>query len=197
MLELAKSLEDYTARHSNFQTKRNYISLSHIALDDHELLKQWFQGFEDSYKIRLRCYKGYQMERDLIQRLISIYGKYEPECKISTGKIKLGVEYSSPNGLFKGHPEGELIIDRVDNAVPFDCKSVPLDEHLPDGKLPRKVYWQMQAYMLYGKKDKACVLYESRETGIIREYWLRPNTSVQADIQAKVNRVSAEIPCAA
>lgn len=181
---VVKSLEEHTARHSNFQTKRNYISLSHIALDDDELLKQWFHGFDDSLKIRLKCYKGYQMERDLIARLQMIYGD-----RFTPGSL---IELQAFDGLFKGHPDFS-----IDNIL-GDCKSVLLDEWLPEqGKLPRKVYWQMQAYMLYGKVDNSLVIYESRESGLLREYWLTPNKHVQDLIEQKVQRIGREIPSCA
>jgi hypothetical protein len=182
MISLARSLEEFTARHSNFQPKRHYISLSHIAIPEADILKQWFGGFDDSLQVRLKCYKGYQMEKDIVNRLIAIYGD----------RIQTEIEYSTRNGLFKCHPDFEF------DEFPGDCKSVMLDSWLPEpGKLPRKVYWQMQAQMLYGRKDKAVVIYESRETGLLRDYWLKPNASVQAEIDAKVDRIRIEIPSVA
>jgi hypothetical protein len=176
---VAQELEDYTAKISRFELKRSYLSLSHISLDDDEILSQWFNGFKDSHLTRLRCYKGYQMERDLINRVIALYGDTN---------VKLNVEVKA-GSLWKGHVEMLL------HDIPTDCKSVPLDAHLPIDRVPRKVFMQMQAYMLYGKWDLGRVIYESRESGVIREYMLQPVTSVQAQIEAKRKRVESQIPC--
>jgi hypothetical protein len=177
---VARDLEVHTAQMSGFETKRSYLSLSHISLEDEEILSQWFTGFRDSLMIRLKCYKGYQMERDLVNRVISIYG---------TDRAKLNVEVGK--GLWKGHVE--IVLD----DVPTDCKSVPLDEHLPQDRLPRKVYWQMQAYMLYGNWDTGRIIYESRESGVIRDYIVFPNSSIQRQIEEKRKRIEAQIPSVA
>lgn len=88
----------------------------------------------------------------------------------------------------KGHPDFGF------EGYPADCKSVPLDEHFPsNGKLPRKVYWQMQAYMRFSETQKALVIYESRETGSIRHYWIRENASIQRQIYSKLKFVVDEL----
>src|SRR5690606_15401377 len=100
-----------------------------------------------------------------------------PEIRMQWGLVSIA-----------GHPDLSF------NGYPADCKSVPLDEHLPkDGKLPRKVYWQMQAYMFYTQKDRALVIYESRETGLIRHYWIRANLSIQRQIHSKLEFVAGEL----
>lgn len=170
---LAQQLEDYTASISKFETKRDYISLSHIAQPEEEIISQFLHGFTDSHEIRLRCYKGYQMERDFLERIQRVLG-LNPMVEL---------EVSAFDGLVQGHPDFEFM------NSPGDCKSVPLDKHLPENKLPRKVYWQMQAYMKYLRSDRALVLYESRETGRIRDYWIRSNFSIQQEIEQKLKRV--------
>jgi hypothetical protein len=177
---VAKELEAYTASMSGFETKRNYLSLSHISMEDEEILSQWFNGFRDSHMIRLKCYKGYQMERDLINRVVSVYGPDRAKLNVEVGK-----------GLWKGHVE--IVLD----DIPTDCKSVPLDEHLPQDRLPRRVYWQMQAYMFYGNWAEGRIIYESRESGIIRDYLVAPNFSIQRQIEEKRKRIEAQIPSVA
>jgi hypothetical protein len=146
---VAKELEAYTASMSGFETKRNYLSLSHISMEDEDILSQWFNGFRDSHNVEV-------------------------------GK-----------GLWKGHVE--IVLD----DIPTDCKSVPLDEHLPQDRLPRRVYWQMQAYMLYGNWATGMIIYESRESGIIRDYLVAPNGSIQRQIEEKRKRIESQIPSVA
>ena len=46
--DIAEKLEAYTAAHSNFETRRDYISLSHCSQSAHELAKQFVGGFDPS-----------------------------------------------------------------------------------------------------------------------------------------------------
>lgn len=167
---VARELEVYTAQNSRFETERDYMSLSHSALSVDEILLQREKGFEDNELIRLRCYKGYQMEDDLKKRIKAVFGD----------RVEMNVEIAAFDGLVKGHP------DFTFDGYPADCKTVPLDEHLPrDKKVSRKVYSQMQAYMLYMGKPKSLVIYESRETGKLVDVWLRANEAVQKEIDKK------------
>jgi hypothetical protein len=171
MHSIAQDLEHFTASISNFDTERDYISMSHASLDLPEIIKTIDSGFEDSLSIRLRCYKGYQMEQDLLRRI----SKKFPHHVITT------VEYEAYGGIVKGHP------DFLFDGYPGDCKTVPLEEYLPENerRLSRKIYYQMQAYMLYGKKDKALVVMEARDTGKLRDYWLTSNQHVMGNIDDK------------
>ena len=178
---ISKLLEQYTASISNFETARKYVSLSHIGQDEGEIIRMYKAGFDDSEAIRLRCYKGYQMEKDLLKRIGACFPRQAvypfPEISMLWGHV-----------LIQGHPDFSF------EGYPGDCKTVPLDEHFPrEGKLPRKVYWQMQAYMRFSEKEKGLVIYESRETGAIRHYWIRANESVQRQIYSKLKYVVDEL----
>jgi hypothetical protein len=172
--EFTTAITKITADCSHFEPSRNYISLSHISLSVDELIEQYRNGFEDNLNVRLKCYKGYQMEADLLKRITLAFG----------ARISTGIEITLHNGLVKGHPD--FTFDRY----PGDCKSVLMDDWLPQGKnLSRKIYWQMQAYMRFTGQDKAIVIYESRESGKIEDYWLRANISVQKEIDEKIKAI--------
>jgi len=172
---ITKDIEDYTAENSNYETSRNYISLSHCSLSVEEIVNQYRNGFKDSLEIRLRCYKGYQMEFDLVMRLSKIY----------PGKIKTGTEITGFGGIVKGHP------DFMFEGCPGDCKSVLMNDWIPqNGKLPRKVYWQMQGYMKYSETNKSLVIYESREGGRIKAFWVYPNQRIQEEINLKLSQAT-------
>lgn len=172
--EITNALEGYTASNSSFEKRRNYVSLSHIHLSTAEIINQRDLGFEDSLEIRLKCYKGYQMEKDLLLRIKEVFGP----------KITIGREIKSFNGLAKGHP------DFFYENYPGDCKSVLHDDWMPNnGVLPRRVYWQMQGYMKYTNTDKALIIYESREGGKLLAGWIKANIEIQKRIEEKVEYI--------
>lgn len=176
MGQFSELLEAYTAHNSNFETSRSYFSLSHAFLPYEDIRIQMLKGFPDSHVIRLKCYKGYQMEQDLLRRITEVF----------RDTITLKPEVSAFDGMVKGHP------DFLYEGDPADCKTVPLDEHLPGERLPRRVYWQLQGYMLYMKRDRALAVYESRESGWIRDYWVKPNPTVQIEIECKYEKLIKE-----
>lgn len=99
-----------------------------------------------------------------------------------------GGEISAFNGLVRGHPDFRF------DGFPGDCKTVPLDEHLPEpGRLPRRVFFQLQGYMLYGCDDRALAVYESRENGMIRVFWVYRNARVQEQIHETLSQAAAII----
>jgi hypothetical protein len=177
MSEISIALEAYTATHSNFETSRNYVSISHAYDSAEQMISTYFNGFEDSLEIRLRCYTGYKCERDMLQRIGKVFGD----------RVKMCPEIYEYEGLVKGHPDFML------DEYPADCKTVPLDEHLPDGRMPNRVFWQMQGYMLYLQKEKSIVIYESKATGKIQDYTIHRNHNIQAQIKAKFDAVVKEI----
>lgn len=173
MGQIATFLENYTCNISHFETSRDYISISHCGLSVDEIVEQHLKGFTDTPDIRLRCYKGYQMEADLKARIKGAFPQSYAD----------GIEAVAFDGQVKGHP------DFMFDGFPADCKSVALDEHLPQGRVPRKVYWQMQGYMLYLNLPKSLVIYESRHTGKLLDFWINSNLKIQEEIHDKFTEV--------
>jgi hypothetical protein len=175
---ISEDIIKWTCENSHFEQTRNYISLSHIVASVDELINEYKNGFQDSESIRLKCYKGYQMEANLLTRIKHIYGD----------RIKTNIEISVFDGLIKGHP------DFTFDNYPADCKSVLMDEWLPkDRRLPRRIYYQMQAYMLYLNKDKGLVIFESRESGLILDCWLRQNQNIQNEVREKIKKLKEKL----
>lgn len=175
--ELESQLINYTASISQFDTKRDYISMSNIHLDAEELVKQFKEGYRATLHQKLKCYKGYQMEHDLKYRISNIL------CE--RHNIQMHVEYKTEDNLFKCHPD--LGIDEI----PTDCKSVLKDEWLPDSynKVSRKIKYQMQGQMLLGKQNRAMLIYESRESGLIKCIDVEPVAWMQDEILIKMDAV--------
>ena len=122
--EITDRLIAMTAKNSRYETERSYVSLSHCALSVDEIIGQFQNGFKDTLPIRLKCYKGYQMEDDLIGRMSDTFGF----------RVHPFNEISAYDGIVKGHPDFGFEGD------PGDCKSVLMDDWVPEkGRLPRKV----------------------------------------------------------
>jgi len=172
MENITEKLNEVTIINSNFEDKRDYISLSNIYKPVDELISDYMNGYTATDSQKIMCYKGYQMEDDLISRLIISY----------PNSIKTGHEISIENGLIKGHP------DFLFNTIPGDIKSVALDEWIPKDKfsLPKKVLWQIQAYMYFMESDKGIIIYESRQSGIIKDFLCYRNTPLQKMIGQKI-----------
>lgn len=168
----ATQLEEFTASISQFDTHRPYIGLSNIYLEPATLIDHYLNGQTSDLIGKLKCYKGYQMEKDLVGRIQSLY-----KDRISFREIE------AFDGLIKGHP------DFWYDNIPGDTKSVLMDDWFPDEKLPRKIYWQLQGYMLYGNSHKAIVVYESRESGRIKHKWVNRNEIICREIKVKVESI--------
>lgn len=181
-LSLQELMVQCTIKNSNFEESRNYVSLSHAALTVEQIVSQYKDGFKSDEESLIRCYKGYQMERDMKQRLLQI-------CEIERIYFEDYVEISAFDGLVKGHPDF-----KIDGWI-GDIKSVPLNEHLPSNEreVSRKIYFQCQAYLLYSGERKMVLLYESRESGFIREIWIHENFSIQKQIGEKYTEVVRRI----
>ncbi len=167
----------FTQVNSHFEHKRNYIPLSQAYKEFAELISDYKKGYEATVEDKLKCYKGYQMEKDIVDRLQKIY----------FNSIKTSMEISAFDGKVKGHPDFSL------NGNPGDCKSVLKDEWLPNDKLPWRVYCQMQAYMFYSGTQESYVVYESRESGILKSFTVFPDKKLQYDISYKYERVVQQI----
>ncbi len=181
--QITEKLTAWTVAHSGHQPRRDYIGLSQCSLPVDEIIRTHRDGFQTpSEKDHCKFYKGYQLEADLLRRLRAVFRE----------RVQPGGEISAFGGLVKGHPDFTL------DGFPGDCKTVPLDEHLPiDGHLPRRVFFQMQGYMLYSGKERALVIYESRENGLLRAFWVYPNRRVQDQINETLSQAVAIIRGAA
>ena len=157
-INLEKELIDITKKLSGFEKKRNYISLSHISECPRKIINNYKNGYRTNDKMLLKCYKGYQEEKDLKRRIKLLYPDF-----IETREI------SVHDGLVKGHTGGEL------RGILIEIKSIGKDKYLPVNSISTKNYWQIQAYLYFGKYKKCNGVYESRESGLIKVMEIFPN----------------------
>ena len=175
-MNIGDEIEIFTAKISGFEEKRDYVSLSNIIKPVDEMVNDYLNGYTATHEQKLKYYKGYQMEKDLLMRMKLVYG----ERLVTPVEVSYGL-------LFKGHPDFTL------DDFPGDCKSVNLDDHLPKAKLPAKVYWQINAYLFCTEKEKGLIVYESRESGKIQSRWVYPNPSIQEQIAEKIHQAENKL----
>lgn len=155
---------------SKFEERRNYVSLSNIIKPVDDLVSDYVNGQTCDNAGRLKCRMGYWMERGLMERVL----------KLQYAQMGYEIVVPSSNNLIKGHPDFKYA------KCPGDCKSFLLDEYLPDErKIPKKIYWQMNAYMLYDDADRSFLVCESRQSGMIKVITIRRNESVCNAIDEK------------
>jgi len=174
LTKLEDDLVKITSKKSNYETKRNYIPMSQAYKTEEELISDYKNGYSDNELIRLKCYKGYQMERDIIEILTDIYGE----------EITTDICLSAYSGLVQGHPDFKLW------GMFGDVKSVLMDKWIPDpDRIPRRVYMQMQSYMLFSNTKRCLLIYESRESGLLKVISVHANDNVQLEINIKFKHV--------
>lgn len=173
-IEIQNALIDYTVKNSCFDAHRNYIGLSQLHRCNREIWNAFFEGSTADLVAKLKCYKGYQMERDLVRRLQCVL-----EDEVFPGTLQDIIVY---DGLVQGHPDFYL------NGKPGDVKSVLFDNHVPQhySKIPARVLRQLQAYMYFLPASLGYVIYESRESGIIRVFSIPVNPYMQQQIREQV-----------
>jgi hypothetical protein len=172
-VDLQSRLLAWSLANSGNDEHRNYIGLSGIADCERVIIERWRGGNHPEDAELLKFGLGYDMEHILIGRLKAL------------GLYRAGPAISLYGGMVQGHtdgltPDGDLI----------EIKSVPGAQHLPvNGKLPRRVYWQVQAYLYFGRLRYAHVIYLARDTGALAVYGLRLSPEVGHEIEAKVARL--------
>lgn len=184
-MSLESRLIDWTVKHNRINPNRNYIGLSGI----HECPLVIYRNLlAETPRYRnqgemLRFYLGYAAEDDVVCRLQGL-GDYQP-----------GVTISLYDGLVQGHTDGSF-----DGSL-VEIKSVALDEWLPGfdtpnknhsatqpagTRLPRKTYWQVQAYLRYTRFAKAKAIYLSRESGLLKVFDVDRNNALGSEIHQKI-----------
>lgn len=153
-MSLETRLIDWTKHHGRLDQHRSYIGLSKIGDCPLVNYRMYFSpnGFRDDAEQLMKFYIGYASEDDVVLRLKGL------------GEYRAGVQISMFDGLIQGHTDGSF------EGRLVEIKSVGLDAWIPNGRLPHKVWWQVQAYLRYTSFQKAYVIYLARETGRLRVF---------------------------
>ena len=67
---------------------------------------------------------------------------------------------------------------------------MPVEGHIPQhGRLPSKVYWQVQAYLRFTERRYAHIIYLARDTGLTQVLGQRCHEDSGAKVAQKLERV--------
>lgn len=171
-------LIEWSVRNSGYDEHRDYIGLSTIGDCPRLIYHRYFNRTGISTEGHLKTRYNYEVEENIKNRLRQI-GAYSP-----------GKEISIHNGLVKGHTDGEI------SGCLLEIKTVPQTKYLPTNYsigISEKIYWQIQAYMLYGQYAVTLMIYFARDYGQFRIFAFAPDKSVQSKIDQKINRLIGAI----
>ena len=168
--KLQSELVNWTVRNSGFEARRPYIGLSHMGECDRLIYDQYVYGFErPKVAGHLQTRWSYEVEQIIIARLT--------EMKLFTPME----EISLFDGLVKGHPDGGVC------GSLLEIKSVQREDHFPkEGRIPRRVFWQVQAYLRYTGIRWCDVIYVARDTGILQVYEIKEQPNVGDEIDCRL-----------
>lgn len=164
------SIVNWSVDHSGHEDHRSYIGLSGIADCPLEIYERYMHGVRpNGVSGHLLTRLSYELEGILIQRLKEMK-MYQPAPEISLY-----------NGLVRGHPDGFIGPDLL------EIKTLAHEEHIPtDKRVPRRIYWQVQAYLHFTNRKQAQVLYLARSNGALAIIPVYYNQSIAEDILAKL-----------
>lgn len=168
-IDLERILIDWTIRNSGYDEHRNYIGLSGIGDCPRIIYHRFFRETPASIESRLKTRLSYEIEANLIERLtlIGIYKRRKDPIM-------------AYDGLVQGHIEGEI------SGSLLEIKTVPLFDYLPLRSVPRRVYWQSQAYMYYGGYPATLCIYFVRDDGRFKIFDLWPDYRIMMEIDRKI-----------
>lgn len=171
--ELQTSLINWTILNSGHQEDRGYIGLSGIGDCERVIYERYMHGKQASLDDHLKTRISYELESKLIQRL-SEMRLYSP-----------GETIELYDGLVQGHTDGVLAgVDLL------EIKTIPLEQWLPkDGRLPHRVFWQVQAYLHFTQRRYAHVVYLARDSGYAQVYGTRVSDRMGQKITEKLERL--------
>jgi hypothetical protein len=171
--DLQEALMNWTVRNSLHQENRGYIGLSEIADCEAVIYDRYLYGKRARVDEHCLHRMSYEMEWALIRRLTEM-GLYKPAPEICLF-----------DGLVQGHPDGF-----IGNEL-LEIKTLPREEWLPkDHILPKRIWFQVQAYLHYTDRGFAQVVYLARDTGIVSVVAVKRKVEIGETVAAKVERLA-------
>lgn len=149
---LLNRITEYIVGHSGFETRRDYLSLSHLSECPRKIVREFRDGFTVEAHTHHMAYAGYEHERNLLAMLRDMEMLEQ-----------VNVEVVAPfDARLRGHMDGTL-----DGNV-LELKSVSQRQFDKVANKGTKVLWkhfvQVQMYMHYSGLRRALVIYRNRET---------------------------------
>lgn len=172
--ELESQIVNWTVMNSGFDLRRPYIGLSGIYDCPALIYERYFNGYERlSVDEHLKTRMAYDLEAVLQARLMQL------------GVYSEGETIRLHDGLVQGHTDGV-----IDGRDLLEIKTVSINEHLPPNKrIPKRVFWQVQAYLHYTKRRYAQIVYLARASGLVMVLGLKYREDIGGRIERKVDRL--------
>lgn len=187
--DVEEQLHALTAAQSRFEANRAYLGMSDASLPVNKIVERYFEQRNATLRAHLLCYKGYQMEDDVIRR----YREYLMKLNPTAYSIR-DYQIEAFDGMVKGHPDLLVMYPKwsnstvaINSTVPTDVKSLPSDELLPLRweDISLKAQMQMQAYLHFTKLPMGRMIFESRENGFFRVFDVTRMPAVGQEIEDK------------
>ena len=173
-----------TAAQSGHEERKGRLSMSWLWMDEQEIIMRIQAGCTATQTEKQKLYLGTLCERGIRERLRAL-------CEHAGWQYREGGLLTAYDGKLTGHP------DCFVNDVLIEIKTLQCVEHLEGlkakGRVPFKVYAQMNAYMLWGKYERGICMYEERATGAQWLVEIYPSRKMQEDLKAKAERILSAI----
>lgn len=149
---ILNSIIEYIEKYSGFETRRDYVSISHLSECPRKIVREFLDGFSVEEHTHRMAFAGYESERN-VKAMLRELGYLERE----------DVEVVAPfDERLRGHLDGIW----EENVI--ELKSV---SHIQFEKVRKKTdrvlwkhYVQVQMYMHYSGLRNALVFYRDRES---------------------------------
>lgn len=171
--DLESALVNYTVRFSGHHERRSYMGLSEVGGCERIIYEHYRRGYSTvSVQQRLVTKISFELEAALVERLTAM------------GIYQAGPEISLHGGLVQGHPDGLVSGDLL------EIKTAAMEDHFPEGgRLSRRVFYQVQAYLHFLDLKNAQVLYLARANGAICVVGVRYAPPIGREIEGSVERL--------
>lgn len=175
------AIDSYIEEHSGFETRRNYLSMSHLSDCPRQIVREYRNGFAVSEHTHRMAYAGYEMET-AIKSLLMALGAIEYDS------LEVIADFDQ---RLIGHVDG-----LTQNGTVIEIKSVSKTQFaklLEKGRALYKHFCQVQLYMHYGKVKEALIVYRCRDTYEHKVFQVPYNKKVADELQEKAQMILRHI----
>jgi len=166
------------------EERKGQLSMSWLSLPVEEIVQRVKNGHHEGLEKKLKFYQGTRAEEGMRTRLKAVLA-FSPGQAI--GEWKEPRLLTAYEGRLTGHTDGAI----GDTVV--EIKTIPdrraMEEMQHRGKLPFKVYAQVQSYIFWGRFRDGLVIYETRVEGEQSLVPVMPNRHVQEELRQKAEQV--------
>jgi hypothetical protein len=171
---LQSALINWSVKNSGFEARRPYIGLSHMGECDTKIYDWYCYGYErPKVAGHLQTIWTLEIETAIVDRIVRCGLDYKPADPICLH-----------DGLVQGHPDGWIGRDLL------EIKSIPREVFIPErGRIPRRIFWQIQAYLHYTSTKYCNLIFIARDNGMLQVYDIKYQPNIGEEIEDRVERL--------